>query len=562
MCQFSRPNSFPSDLDSLRIALRFLLFFLVIILFWQAFNMPNIQGLSDSGVEVLSLPLVVRLVEALSAVVAVGLVTLAYTVLIQRSSLMAITSLYPRRPIEVNMGRLLDAAWPETNISFNTTSPHKHESASKFFKNTIQLFYIGKMTGEPEEENVAKCRQESTATLKGLEKKRPIWLTSGSQLTKNLVQVMVWEWISLWLTLLMVLSTLLFNGFFTNDFTLDSFPRLTIVLIYMTSYFIHFVFTWIVSLEFFKLVFGGASWSLLGGSEFVIGDTMKLESHVPGTSFNFRSIDKSNEAYNPLQLKARLGKRTTLKVLETAESETTKLENEQHRFALATINTSSKTERETATESSRLALDRVIANSMVLMAVTLSSGFASWTSTQHTSETPNNMSANQIGSLALLGSLSIGAAAMFSSAMHLNAMKSSFRTILSLKEIKINGMAVDYIQASRSSDRKPISFTESGGVPLAEVKLADFFASNRSYGWLGYFGMAILGPGYALLPRLGDHERKSAEVEFEFTAPLSRGEVIVTTRRSDKHKCESEAANRNKVIACYRPVEPYGKETC
>jgi hypothetical protein len=39
-----------------------------------------------------------------------------------------------------------------------------------------------------------------------------MWLTTGSILTKSIVQICVWEWVSLWMALSMVIATLSYNG--------------------------------------------------------------------------------------------------------------------------------------------------------------------------------------------------------------------------------------------------------------------------------------------------------------------------------------------------------------
>ncbi|RYP82288.1 hypothetical protein DL770_005626 [Monosporascus sp. CRB-9-2] len=519
--------------------------------------MPGIRALSESGFEVLALPLGARLAEAVIAVITVGLVTLVYTLLIQRGSLMATTCLYPRRPIEVNIGRLLDVTWPVSSARLDSFQDQKGSSSA------IQLFYLGKMDGDSQDGSVAKGRQQSVAALSGIEKRRPVWLTSGSPLTKNVVQIMVWEWVSFWLMVFMFISTLMFNGFFTDNLNIDSFPRLTITLIYTAAYMTHFFYIWMVCLDFFKLVFAGASWSLLERSKFVVAETHKLQGHVAGAQFKFRGIDKANDAYVPVTFDAILGDPTSQpSVAPTANGQKTTpgenaVEVAELAAAVGTINASQKTEREYATEASTLALDRVIANSMVMMGVTLSCGFASWTSAQFTEDTPNNTTTNQIGSLALLGSLSLGAMAMFSSAMQLTIMKSSFRTIMSLKETKINGLALDLYRKTRATSNprvsrlKPVAFTESNSVSLADIELADFFAANRARGWLGFIGMLLLGPGYAMLPRLNDHDRKSDEVEFDFVAPVEGGNVVLTTRETDRHAKGQGTGNLDPVIACY-----------
>ncbi|KAL7622850.1 hypothetical protein AAE478_006529 [Parahypoxylon ruwenzoriense] len=540
-----------------------------------------------SGLAVLQLPLGARLAGAVLAVLSVALVTFSYMLLIQRGSLMATTSLYPRRPIEENIGSLLDAAWPELTYSQGAKAPHQHGSTTAASPSaySIQLLYVGRMAEDEGGDRVARSRFECAANPEGEGHIRSHWLTSGSPLAKNIVQIMVWEWVSVWLATLLILGTLCFNGFLTNNRNPDSFPRLTVMLIYLVAYMVHFCYVWIVCLRFFRDVFGGAAWSLLERARFVVAESLKLRSHSRGSLFRFRSIDKANENFVPTAFNAALGHPATspsptlgLSSNDLGKSDTATAEQDEgaaeFRDALAMIGSAQKTERATATAASALAVERVVANAIVMTGVTLSSGFASWTSSQFSQNSPNNTTTTQIGSLALLASLSLGAVAMFTSAMHLEILSSAFRNILSLKETKINGLAVDhYRKRPGGGSAYPLSDTQTGGpmkpltftmetVPLAEVGLGDFFGSSRSRGWKGLLGMALFGPGYAMLPQVGDHERKSAEVDFDFVARLRTGTVVLTTRATDRHAKNRDGSNVESINVCHIAEGGYGKEDC
>ncbi|EWC43546.1 hypothetical protein DRE_01433 [Drechslerella stenobrocha 248] len=375
-----------------------------------------------SGLQVFLLPVSARVAQAFMAVISVGMVTLVYTLLIRRGSLMATTSLYPRKPIEANIGTILETTWPQSS---------RHLDPDRL-ENSISLFYIGKMASDSSPDPVAKGRIECVATPAGQENRHSLWLAAGSPLTKNVVQLLIWEWVTI---------------------GPDSYPRLTVILIYIAAYISHFCYVWMICLRFFRIVFGGAAWSLLERSKFVVGENTKLRQSSVGSNFSFRSIDKASEPYVPQTFNATIGSPITsptrpslstspispvsgsLTIASTLTnnsggSSTPTIDDQAElRAALATIDAAQKTERATATEASTLALDRVIGNAMVMMGVTLSSGFASWTSSQLTDNSPNNTTTNSIGSLALLASLTLGAAAMFTSAMHLDVMASAFATI-------------------------------------------------------------------------------------------------------------------------------------
>lgn len=565
----------------LRTATRVALSCLVFLFLLQSTTiMETVQDATNLGLEVLQLPISARLAEALIAVLSVALVTLVYTLLIRRGSLMATTTLYPRRPIETNIGSLLDAAWPESSL--DTKAPASGRR--------IRLFYIGKMDDDESAERVARGRLESIAVPTGPEQHRALWITSGSMLAKNVIQLLIWEWASLWLTVLVIIGTLLFNGFFTNNINPDGYPRLTVMLIYLAAYVAHFSYVWLTCLKFFRTVSGGAAWSLLERAKFVVADSEKIQGHGVGTRFDFRSIDKANENYVATVFNASIGssklsspmlsRASTSDVLHKQSSSTSAAgtlvqknaeEEAESRAALATIESTQKGERTTAVNASTVALDRIMANTMVMMGIALSTGFASWTSTQLSEQTPNNTMSNQIGSLALLASLSLGAAALFTSAMNLDIMYSSFQTILSLKEIKINGLAVDHYRKRRSSNTgsgspgsglRSVAFTQST-VPLAEIGLSDFLSGRRDTGWYTLAGLIFLGPAYVLLPHSGDHDRNSVETEFDFVSPLSAGEVLLTTRSTDQHAKRADGASVDPINVCFVPNKNrYGGEVC
>jgi hypothetical protein len=109
---------------------------------------------------------------------------------------------------------------------------------------------------------------------------------------------LIWEWVSLWLVILMLLSTLFYNGFFFSaQLSLDSFPRLVVTLIYCASFLTHFCYVWNVSLTWLTKVAAGSVWSLLERANFAVVEGHKLHDHTPGRPIQFNSIDKASEEH-------------------------------------------------------------------------------------------------------------------------------------------------------------------------------------------------------------------------------------------------------------------------
>jgi len=125
-------------------------------------------------------------------------------------------------------------------------------------------------------------------------------------------------------------------------------------------------------------------------------------------------------------------------------------------------------------------------------------------------------------------------------------MDSSYRTIVSLKETKINGQAVDHYKKRRSR-QVPLSFT-SGTVEASRVGFTDIFATNRL---VNIFGILFLGPAFALLPNKRDHERTSADVEFDLAVSVRENKVLLTTKTTEGHSRGNDGLNIEAINVCY-----------
>jgi hypothetical protein len=68
-----------------------------------------------AGIQIFQLPLRIKLAEVFLATLWVILVTVVYGLLIERGSLASTTSMYPRLPIETNVGKILHMGWPDTS---------------------------------------------------------------------------------------------------------------------------------------------------------------------------------------------------------------------------------------------------------------------------------------------------------------------------------------------------------------------------------------------------------------------------------------------------------------
>ena len=99
-----------------------------------------------------------------------------------------------------------------------------------------------------------------------------VWIQTASSAMRNVIQLVVWEWVSLWLLVIMISNTLLYNGIIGGGSpTNDRYPRLALISIYSLSYMFHFVATWYVFLRVFTLITLQASWAVCFRLPFALG---------------------------------------------------------------------------------------------------------------------------------------------------------------------------------------------------------------------------------------------------------------------------------------------------
>jgi hypothetical protein len=205
-----------------------------------------------------------------------------------------------------------------------------------------------------------------------------------------------------------------------------------------------------------------------------------------------------------------------------------------------TVNDWQKREIASTMEAGKTALDRVVTNVMTKVGITITTGFSVWTSS-------TSSESSQLGSLALLASLTLGAGAMFSSAIELSVMDDSFRNVLFLKEVMINGQAAAHVE-KRALKRRVISFTHNT-VKTTPVRMRDLAR------YTGFWRILLFGPAYGFLPSKEDHDRQATGASFEFRVDRGKS-VILTTEETDRHNKREGDGNVEAINVCYAP-EPF-----
>jgi hypothetical protein len=471
-------------------------------------------------------------VQALGTILAVlcaVLTTTTYAVLIGPGTRLLSTSKFPLVSIEENIGSLLSRAWPNTSASTEvSSSPGKSQALD-----AMRILYVGRMDGE--EQRAARGVEECRAVANKRISTPPMWLTTGSSLTKSMVQLAVWEWVCMWMVLAMLLSTLSFNGLLTGDRGPDSYPRFVVVMIYTGAFCVHSWYVWRAFRSFFTMVVAGASWSLLNKASFASADLAQLVARLAGgrTAPVFKQVGKPTTSSTfpicPAALLQDVG------VLPAADSE---ILTDAQKSEADTVGNWQKRDVTSTVESGKTALDGVVANIMTMVGIIITTGFSVWTSRA-------TDSTSQLGSLALLASLTLGSAAMFSSAVDLSVMDTSFRNVLFLKEVMINGDASAHVQ-KRGSSRNVIGFMHKT-VKTRRVRMRDLI--NMTDFW----PLIFFGPAYVLLPSRADHERQSAGASFELRVSVRGKPVLFTTEDTNRHNTKADGSNVEAINVCYDP---------
>ena len=339
-----------------------------------------------------------------------------------------------------------------------------------------------------------------------------------SPVMKNLVQIAIWNSVSFWLILAMLVNTLVYNGFMSNNITSDGKLRLLLVGAYAFANIGHGYRTTILLYHNFTFMLFQACWIIIC-REFVFLDsqiyksvTMMEAGKNPGNKYPFpasgfincNSVDlelfgstKHSDIYRSFRRWgsdrfASEGSKDD-KRRDSQFQPQGKVESKFDDF-IKPIREAEVKAYEKATDA---ALEKVLANVAVLLGICLATALAPWTSTQ----TINATNA-QLGSYALLLSISTGLLALVSSITQLTNATESAGTLLLLQEKTIEASYCIWERGNPAGyfsmrDKPGCSFSEgiAGQSPLTSFRLW------RSMSFLSKFPCLLFGPALKLIPR-------------------------------------------------------------
>lgn len=330
-----------------------------------------------------------------------------------------------------------------------------------------------------------------------------------SPVMKSLVQIAICNYVSLWLVLVMIVNTLVNNGFLSHSITNDSILRLVLVGVYAVASIGHrYRTTTLLYRNFTSLLFQ-TCWTIIC-KKFIFGDNRTYERYTMVQRHNDPKFYREHLRPDLCDMVWRgfdfelFGR---MELLDTYQDLTkgnnpigsqlrarNKIECGFDKF-LKPIREAEIKAYEKATDS---ALEKALANVTVLLAICLATALAPWNSIQTISAT-----GAQLGSYALLVSISAGFLALVSSMTQLTNATESARILLLLQEKTITAHGFDIESEDVSNefwlqDEPKLSLSKNikGKSQLTSSSLW------RSMSLLDIFPCLLLGPALMLIPRM------------------------------------------------------------
>ena len=346
-----------------------------------------------------------------------------------------------------------------------------------------------------------------------------------SPVMKSLVQIAIWNYVSLWLVLIMIVNTLTYNGFLSHGITNDGVIRLVLVGVYAVASIGHQYHTTTLLYRNFTSVLFQTCWTFIC-KEFVFGDYMAMRSRMTAggisrdpdqfdssdkiwTSFNSElfGIMEHLDTYYVDEIEPRGLLDTDNVVAELLANDVERAPHLRAPHLVARHKTESNYAKfvkpireaeikayEKATDS---ALEKALANIAVLLGICLATALAPWSSIQTISAT-----SAQLGSYALLLSISAGILALFSSITQLTNATESARILLRLQEKTIEAYhshdeGVNVSNNFSLGDEPDFSLSKD----IKGKSQLTFFSFWRSMSLLDKVRCLLLGPALMLFPR-------------------------------------------------------------
>lgn len=402
--------------------------------------------------------------------------------------------------------------------------------------------------------------------------KRAIKIRTFSPVMRNLVQVAAWNSFSFWLVLAMVANTAVYNGLATNNLTQDGKLRLFLVGIYALA---NFLCQWYVSTQLYRnftCTTFQTCWTLIC-NEFILlnGFQYPRNRSTAGHYLDDLLEEAPSEVWATLDLELfgkaershiyqllfkgtdNVGSRVFLS--DGSRKWTRWADNDKRRQSHLKARSAARIESDfdKFTKPVRDAelkayekyvetvLEKMLANVAALLGICLATALAPWTSTEKSDATTS-----QLGSYALLLTISTGLVTITSILGQLRNATESARTLLKLQERTIEVAATNTNDLSRGwIGKPPIMFSEGIENQLRVTQVGLWRQASPGH----KLAFILFGPALMLIPRAHRICTDSAwlffkvcGVEFTFrtdfkqsTSPSARFLARVPPRLESKH---------------------------
>jgi hypothetical protein len=354
---------------------------------------------------------------------------------------------------------------------------------------------------------------------------------------RDAVQLAIWEWVGLLLAAVMLINTLVFNGFIpglmssTNQANIDMVPRLVLVSFYAFAYLIHFVYVWVCFFRLYTFVMLHACWAIVFEKGFAVPDNSidclqwlqgkshkltfrTLDVNVLGTTRLLKTyknyVDDDNQTIERVYSSNLRDYQVSREVprVESVNSATERDEKQSSIILdLCREQEACIANLEKVTGS---ALERIVANITIMLGICLAVGFSSWTRAQL-----GEAKDVQLGSYALLLSVGTGVGALLTSASSLNSMGDTARQILKIAEIIFGLQCHPESSLIRPQSNPSVGFTVVNGADSLQYRQINPGHVLRAMSAQHWLLSATFGPAYALLPSANLNAHDYHEMNFK-----------------------------------------------
>ncbi|KAF7512843.1 hypothetical protein GJ744_011946 [Endocarpon pusillum] len=407
----------------------------------------------------------------------------------------------PSKFVEENVAIILSLLWPKHQRSFPDSG-----DLQVYYTTEITKVETSRLSTDPNPKPFLQplCQDDlPKAFAKSELGKSVIAVKAFSPVMKSLVQVAIWNFFSFWLILVMVVNTLLYNGFLSNNITNDSIIRLILISVYAAMNIgNHYRTTTLLYRNFTVMIFQ-TCWAIIcksfiigRGPFFLSGEDKFDHSRIKWASFKVELLGITERLNTYASLPKELDQ-VGLGLLEEQDKTESKLNEFVKLLREAEIKAYEK-----STDS---ALEKVLANIAILLGICLATALAPWTSVQKFDAT-----SVQLGSYALLLSISTGLLALVSSIGHLTDATESGQTLLRLQEKMITATSGQHVDENVSKNFwvwDPPIFGFSKGIKR-QSQLTQF----DLWRWRGLSPLkrllsVLLGPALFLIPAIHGYNR-------------------------------------------------------